>query len=59
MQQLIILIVALALAGALIRSDDIDLGKVTKTVLVIDEAQDSRAGRYHNINNAPFKRQRI
>lgn len=27
-------------AGALIRSDDIDLGKVTKTVLVIDEAQD-------------------
>ena len=36
MQQLIILIVALALAGALIRSDDIDLGKVTKTVLVQD-----------------------
>lgn len=34
MQQLIILIVALALAGALIRSDDIDIGKVTKTVLV-------------------------
>lgn len=46
MQQLIILIVALALAGALIRSDDIDLGKVTKTVLVIDEAQDMDANEF-------------
>lgn len=46
MQQLIILIVALAVAGALIRSDDIDLGKVTKTVLVIDEAQDMDANEF-------------
>lgn len=46
MQQLIILIVALALVGALIRSDDIDLGKVTKTVLVIDEAQDMDANKF-------------
>lgn len=33
-------------AGALIRSDDIDLGKVTKTVLVIDEAQDMDANEF-------------
>lgn len=45
MQQLIILIVALSLAGALIRSDDIDLGKVAKMVLVIDEAQNMDAKR--------------
>ena len=30
----------------MIRSDDIDLGKVTKTVLVIDEAQDMDANEF-------------
>ena len=33
-------------AGILIRSDDVDLGKVTKTVLVIDEAQDMDANEF-------------